>query len=295
MKQNALPRILVVLHIFYRDQIPWFLSKLAHINQCRWDLMVTGPELHEEDKQQIVAFKPDARFVTTDNVGYDVWPFIQVIQQTDLDAYDIIVKLHTKGLSKGYNFHYKQYHFRSKHWRDGLVNALLESKRRWRQMLDIFDKDPEAGMVCCRKYIVQSGTMPEDKEMLDNELQRLGLQCDDHRFCAGTMFAVRSQLLHPLREWDLRKEDFVSTYQSHSSGTLSHVYERIFSILISAQGYQIRPIGYWLSVKCTQAYYQVIAPTLAWLFEINWDRSIGPNGKKYVRILGIRFFLRSLW
>ena len=285
--------VLVILHIFYKDQIPWFLRKLAHINHCSWDMVVTGPDLQEEDRQKILAFKPDARFVTTDNVGYDVWPFIQVIKQTDLSNYDILVKLHTKGLSKGCNFHYKQYHFKSRHWRDCLVNALLESRHRWRRMLEIFEQEKEAGMVCCRKYIVQSGTMPEDKAMLENELKRLGIQCDDHRFCAGTMFAIRPQLLRPMQLWELRKEDFVSTNKSHSSGTLSHVYERILSILVSAQGYQIRPLGYWLSVQWTKFYYQWFAPGLVWLFEINRDRAKGPDpdGQKYVRILGLRFYL----
>ena len=288
----SLPRVLVVFHIFYRDQIPWFLGRLSHISRCQWDLVVTGPDLQEEDRQQILAFKPDARFIATDNVGYDVWPFIQVIQQIDLAQYDILLKLHTKGLSKGYNFHYKQYHFKSKNWRNGLVDALLKSERRWREVLDMFDKDPQAGMVCSRKYIVQSGMMPEDKTMLDNELQQLGIQCDDHRFCAGTMFAVRPQLLLPLLERELRKEDFISANKSHSSGTLSHVYERILGILVTAQGYKICPIGYWLSVQWTQCYYRFIAPALAWLFEINRDWSQGPDGQKYLRVLGIRFNLK---
>lgn len=287
----SLPRVLVVFHIFYRDQIPWFLEKLSHISHCQWDLVVTGPDLQEEDKRAITAFKPDARFVDTGNVGYDVWPFIQVLLQTDPERYDILVKLHTKGVARGHNYHYKQYRFKSKKWRDELVDALLKDERRWKQVLDIFEKDKSAGMVCSLKHLIQSRDLPEDDEMLDEEMARLGIQSDDHRFCAGTIFAIRPSILRPIFKRNLREEDFVATQKSHSSGTLSHVYERIFGILVPASGYHVHPIGNRLPFQLLNAYYRFIAPVSSWLFEINRDRSVKPDGQKYLRIFGIRINL----
>ena len=280
-------RVLVVFHIFYRDQIPWFLHKLSHISHCQWDMVVTGPEFYEEDKQQILAFKPGTNFIVTENAGYDVWPFIQVLQQTDLSRYDILVKLHTKGQTKGDTFHYGQYHFSTRNWRDGLVNALLENNNRWKRILDIFQKKKEVGMVCCRKYIILSGMMPEDKELLEDEMKHLGIECADHHFCAGTMFAVRPQIFQPILMRGLAKEDFAAKQKSHSSGTLAHVYERIFGILVTASGHSIYPIGYKKTFFLTQLYYAFIEPAMKWIFEINRD----VHNRKYLRVLGFRFFL----
>ncbi|MBQ7518048.1 MAG: hypothetical protein IJU13_06470 [Bacteroidales bacterium] len=292
MKQDTLPKVLVIFHIFYRDQIPWFLSKLAHINHCRWDLAVTGPSLQEEDRQAILAFKPDTRFVATDNVGYDVWPFIQVLQQTDLSPYAFIVKLHTKGLVDGYDFRYNHYHIKAMRWRDSLVDALLESDFRWRRVLHIFKHEKNAGMVCSRKLIILSDTMPEDNELLDEELAHLGIQCDDRRFCAGTMFAVRPKILEPILRRGLKKEDFQSDNTSHSGGTLAHVYERVFCLIVRASGYKMRPTGSWLSYYGLKFYYNYIAPVLLWIFEIDRENIEGfKDGPKYLRIFGLKFYL----
>ena len=292
MMTASLPHVLVVLHVFYKDQIPWFLKKLSHINHCHWDLAVTGPDFQEEDKQQILAFKPDTRFIATDNVGYDVWPFIQVVQQTDLSPYDFIVKLHTKGLVDGYDFRYNHYHIKAMRWRDSLVDALLESNCRWRRVLHIFKHEKEVGMVCSRKLIILSDTMPEDNELLDDEMARLGIQCEDRHFCAGTMFAIRPQVLEPILGRSLKKEDFQSANASHSGGTLAHVYERVFCLVVRACGYKMRPTGNWLSYHWLEFYYQCIAPVLLWLFEINRDVVEGSyDGPKYIRLFGIKFYL----
>lgn len=254
-------------------------------------MVVTGSNLHEEDKQQILTFKPSAHFIVTDNIGYDVWPFIQAIQQTDLTPYDFIVKLHTKGSVNGYDFRYNHYHIKAMRWRDSLVDALLESKCRWRRVLHIFKHEKETGMVCSRKLIILADTVPEDNEMLDDEMARLGLHTDDRHFCAGTMFAIRPQVLTPILRRGLKKEDFQSTNQSHSGGTLAHVYERVFCLSVTACGYKMRPIGSWISYQWLNFYYDCIAPVLLWFFEVNREKSEEPGqGRKFIRIIGIKIY-----
>ena len=34
-------KLLVHLHVYYREQLPWFLEKLAHLEEP-WDLLVTS-------------------------------------------------------------------------------------------------------------------------------------------------------------------------------------------------------------------------------------------------------------
>ena len=89
-------RLLVHLHIYYHDQTEYFVGKLANINGCDWDLYVTMNNLNPVTMSLVRAVKPDAHFVETDNIGYDIWPFISIIKSVNLADYDLVMKLHTK-------------------------------------------------------------------------------------------------------------------------------------------------------------------------------------------------------
>lgn len=286
-------RILVILHVYYRDQIPWFRQKLSVIHDCRWDLAITGVDLSPQERQSFLDLHPGTRFLQTENVGYDVWPFIYALQQSNLDDYDVVVKLHTKApIEETGQFRFNSHLFRGYQWRDALVDALLESDFRWRRVLHIFKHEKNAGMVCSRKLIILSDTFPEDNELLDEELAHLGIQCDDRRFCAGTMFAVRPKILEPILRRGLKIEDFQSDNKSHSGGTLAHVYERVFCLIVQASGYKMRPTGSWLSYYGLKFYYNYIAPVLLWIFEIDRENIEGfKDGPKYLRIFGLKFYL----
>ena len=115
-------KLLTVLHVFYHEQVDYFIDKLMNINGIDWDLVVTYSSYSAETEAKLKDFKPDVKMVQVGNAGYDVWPFIQVIQNVDFSEYDYVLKLHTKGQSKqrlnGLNF--KEWL-----WRDLLVNAIF--------------------------------------------------------------------------------------------------------------------------------------------------------------------------
>ncbi|MBQ2068723.1 MAG: hypothetical protein II465_01190, partial [Bacteroidales bacterium] len=89
-------RLLVHFHVYYEDQIPWFLEKLGNINGCEWDLYVTYSALGEASRAMILSAFPLARMMELGNIGYDLWPFIKVLKSVDVDSYDYVMKLHTK-------------------------------------------------------------------------------------------------------------------------------------------------------------------------------------------------------
>ena len=283
--------ILVILHIFYRDQIPWFLKKLSVIHDCNWDLILTGVALSPEERQSFLDIHPDTRFLQTDNVGYDVWPFIQAIGQVNLDEYDFVVKLHTKApIEETGQFRFNSHLFRGYQWRDSLVDALLQNKRQWEKVLRAFKEDPDCGMVCQWKTYITSDQWPEDGVLLQKEMERLGIHTKDRRFCAGTIFAIRSRLLHPVLRRNLSAQDFPDRSESHSGGSTAHIYERVFSLLVPSQGYKVRfvnqvPFYYlWRVKNSIQRYFK-------WVFDINRDTS--EQKRKYLRIFGFRIYLES--
>lgn len=280
-------RVLVHFHVYYQDQVPFFLEKMRSIGGCDWDLVVTSSGLSPDTEALIREFKPSARFLDVENVGYDVWPFMKVIQGVDLDAFDIIIKLHTKHSIQGHKVRINGVHMKGFMWRDTLVDALLESPARFAEVLDIFRSHPDAGMVCSGKLFSKM-EFKEDHKLLDEELSRLGLVTQERRFCVGTMFAIRPSLLKIVAARGYTASYFPDVTASNSGGTPAHVYERVFSLLAPAQGMKVYTTGLDAAFMRKQRIRKFTKPLLAFLFNI--DRE-GEDATKYLTIMGLKFRL----
>jgi lipopolysaccharide biosynthesis protein len=284
-------KLLVHLHVFYHDEVPWFLERLRYLDAYDWDLVITFREADPVMEETVRAFKPDARFLYVENVGYDVWPFLKMLSQVDLTPYDIVFKLHTKTVSSSRTVRINGVHMRKETWRNILVDALLASPEQVRRVVSVFQEQPDAGMVCSDILYVSLG-FPEDGKMLTEELDALGLLTEERRFCVGNMFAIRPCLFAPLRKRDFSPEQFPAQSKSGSGGTLAHVYERIFSLLAPAQGYKVVTCDSDLEAGLLRKrrVKQWFKPVLAFLFNLDWE---GSPRRKVLTILGLKFTLSS--
>jgi len=283
-------RILVHLHVFYHDQVPWFLDRLRYLDGYDWDLVVTWSKACAATEKAVRAFKPEARFLAVENVGYDVWPFLKMLTLVDVSPYDILFKLHTKNITSGTTVRLNGVHLRKAAWRDVLVDALLGSPEQVRSVVSVFREHADLGMVCSGK-LYASLDFPEDGEVLTEELAALGLQTEERRFCVGNMFAVRPGLLAPLWKRDFRPGQFPALSHSGSGGTLAHVYERIFSLLALAQGYRVvtmdpKDTAYERKMRLRK----VLKPVLTFIF--NLDREGFPR-RKVLTVMGFKFKLHE--
>lgn len=283
-------KVLVHLHIYYRNQTDYFIGKLSNICGCEWDLYVTMTELNSETESKLLSFKPDAHIMKVENRGYDVWPFIRVLKSVDLDKYDYILKLHTKNSNtpanriNGLNLKYYT-------WRNELVDPLLKNKDIFLKLLENFDRYPEVGLMCSHllyKHI--SDGLKEDMSKLDNELKRLGLNVKNKKFCAGTMFIARSA---PYKLFQDDRIVNINTFPdlpcSHSTGSMAHVYERILTMIVNADGYTVKPIiiDWPKSIYIAVAYF--VQPVLQKIFSI---RRYGENRMKILTLFGFRFKIK---
>lgn len=280
-------KILVHLHVFYHDQVPWFLDRLKSLEGFDWDLVVTCGAPDEGTERAVKAFRPDARFLYVENVGYDVWPFLQMVSQVDLAPYDILFKLHTKNITSSKTVRVNGVHMRKEAWRNILVDALLGSPAQARQVVSIFSEQPDAGLVCSAK-LYSSLDAPEDGKPLTDELEALGLRTDERRFCIGGMFAIRPCLLAPLARREWRADMFPSHSRSGSGGTLAHIYERVFSLLAPAQGYRVVTTGLDGNYLRRMRVRKWLKPVLSFLFNVDWE---GSPRRKVLTILGFKFDL----
>lgn len=283
-------KVLVHLHIYYRDQTDYFIGKLSNICGCEWDLYVTMTELNSETESKLLSFKPDAHIMKVENRGYDVWPFIRVLKSVDLDKYDYILKLHTKNRSDA-SSRINGLSLDNYKWRDELVDPLLKSKKIFLKLLDNFDRYPEVGLMCSHllyKHI--SNGLKEDMSKLDNELKRLGLNVKDKKFCAGTMFIARSAPYKLFQNDGLIDIGLFSDIpHSHSIGSMAHVYERILTMVVNAAGYKVKPI----IINWVKSIYIIVAYSVQPVFQKIFSiRRQGEDRIKVLTLFGFRFKIK---
>lgn len=281
-------KLLTALHVFYHDQVDYFIDKLSNINGVEWDLVVTYSSYSAETEAKLRDFKPDVKLVQVGNAGYDVWPFIQVIQTVDFSEYEYVLKLHTKGQSKqrlnGLNF--KEWL-----WRDLLVNAILRSRKRFTSCIDILDKQQDVGMICSYELFKDmDGVLPEESHMLQDEADRISMEVYDGYFCAGTMFLARLDAFKRLKDIEFTDEIWGNLNKSHGNGTLAHVYERILCLMVADEGYKIEvKLG---SKKASSSVFfkKNVSPIIKGVFNVDRDPH---TYDKYLTLLGAKMKLED--
>lgn len=280
-------KLLVHLHVYYHDQVGYFAERLRYISGCEWSLFVTMSTPDPASESLLKAVKPDAVFLRTDNVGYDIWPFISVMKSVRIEDYDLVMKLHTKGPSSIAVHHV---HLDGYGWRNTLVEALLKDEVRFRRVLSIFRDRPATGLVCSDIFLMLP--LPwtdEDSPALDKELSRIGLDVKDRHFCVGTIFMARASCYRFLQEADIAEEMFPKEQVSHSGGTIAHVYERILSMAPSAYGFKARGLVTSPAVSAWLLADRIFSSAFKNIFSINRE---GYDRHKVLRVAGMKFRLR---
>lgn len=240
-------KILVHLHLYYQNMLPEMLGYLANLDGYDYDLYVTVVKPEAQSINQLKDFKPDAKIIAVENRGYDVAPFVYVLQQVDLNSYDYIIKIHTKQTLKS-KAYLPNVTFVKNQWRN-LLFGFMENKEQFRQTIALFD-DQDVGMVSHYNLIIKAKT--EDKvanQRADGLMQKMGLVSKEKKYVAGTMFMVRAGLFKPLQNHPHQLEDFELYNQDVLGGSLAHAYERLFGYVISAQKHKI--VSYTPETKLT--------------------------------------------
>ncbi len=236
IKFNPKPRILVHLHLYYHAQLDYMLKKLGNINNCDWDLFVTVSEENPAIINRIKAFKPDAQIIKVKNTGYDIWPFIYVLNLVDLKNYDYILKIHTKNYRKE-----KAWEFgKGFTWRNLLIDALLGSKLIFNNNLYQLNLHPKIGMIASLSTLSQMGDKyAEDNRLFSEMCSKYRIPAQKGIFVAGTMFIARANCFAKIKEMNLTESDFPEKQETSGRETIAHTLERMFSRIIEAQNYKI--------------------------------------------------------
>ena len=224
--------LLVVVHIYYEDLWSELAASLAHLHDP-FDLRVTCVQHLEAISAMVHAEFPDARVELVENRGFDVGPFLHVIDSVDLDNYDAVVKLHTK---RDIPPHYEmRVDVTGSRFRN-LLLSFAKSPEAWQSALGMLKED--VGMVGEGTLFLNkfSDTLRDYRGVLD-VMRRMKMPFQSGFFVAGSMFIVRASLLKPFQStFPLSAFDV----PDRSKGDcLPHFLERAFGYAVYAQGLRL--------------------------------------------------------
>ncbi|MEI7946595.1 MAG: rhamnan synthesis F family protein [bacterium] len=226
--------LLIHVHVFYPELWIEMRDCLKCIRSYSHDLFVTLSNDASGLQEEITRLFPSAKVEVVENRGYDVAPFVHVLNQVNLGAYHYIVKIHTKR-NKNEEATINGFSVSGNRWRK-LLLRFLENEKSFQKCIDGFEKHKSVGMICDFRLIMSvSADNGKLRALVGDWAGKMGVRLNGgERFVAGTMFIARANLFEQFKRLNLRMSDFESGRVDHLMG-VAHVMERILGVLVYSQ------------------------------------------------------------
>lgn len=235
--------IFIHLHVHYKEHIEYFIRKIKNINST-YDLFVTINDkenynfIYSEFSKNGIQINLDI----VDNIGYDIYPFIQTINKIDFDKYDIVLKLHTKNKRKNGQDTVYGIKIPDFCWRDSLVDSLIKSNDIFQNNIKLFRENKRIGMIGSEKFLFDIRENNEEtKYNINNFKNSIGVKTGFHYF-AGTMFMCRSCILKNIQLLNLHSNYFAPSLRTKDYENFAHIMERFFGIIVEDAGFIVKGV-----------------------------------------------------
>lgn len=273
-------KILVHLHLYYTEMWPEMEAHLKNI-VADYDLFVTLTKENETLKQKIQAFKSDAVVSAMENRGFDVAPFIDILNHVNLDDYDYIIKLHTKrDMPKGFSL--QKYDMSYGKHRSYLMN-FINSSDNFKKCLNAFKRDKNLGMIGDFRIICKKDRKGKDVVKKGRELLvKAGFADTEAPFILGTMFFARSELFKAVGKLNLTFDDFIESVRRKD--ILPYGLEAFFGFMVGAQGMKIK-------APLHSKAYQIGCRLCSAIGRVLYRKKVDYDGKTIVKICKIPVFV----
>lgn len=227
--------VLVHIHVYYTDMWDELKSYVKNIT-LPYDLYITLAAENRIMQEDILNLKPDAYIQIVENKGFDIGPFIHVLNQVNLDNYSYLIKIHTK---KDWppKTYLGKYDVSGSLWRKYCLSFL--EQENFQKSIAAFNARPELGMVgnfrlILNKELYDVAAVRESKRLL----QKVSLPIKPLIYIGGTMFICRAGLLQAVQQLNFIIDDFDTSDKSKPT-SLAHTLERFLGWCVKAQGYDI--------------------------------------------------------
>jgi rhamnosyltransferase len=223
----------LVAHVHYLDLLDEILACHGRLPRGAALIVTAQPDKVAAIEARLAGMA-QARVVPCVNRGRDIAPFLTLLNAGALDAFDAVLKLHTK---------------RSPHLRDGdirrrLLFLTLAGRRQLvARTLALFE-DRATGLVGWRGCWRNSPLFwMLNRARVEALARRMGIAPPAQpALFEGSMFWVRPAALARLRALALTPDDF-EPEQGQVDGALHHAIERVFALAAIADGYVVRDAG----------------------------------------------------
>lgn len=228
--------ILVHVHIYYEFLWPELKACLKNIEDYPHKIVVTLVKENPKLQEDILSSFSNAKIEIVENLGFDLGPFIYVLNEVNLDDYSYVIKLHTKrDIPTKESFAW----FAGPRWRNALLK-FIKTKENFKKVVNAFESNPDIGMhgpnistfnKLCDDHVAYKET--------NNFISSYDLPIVKYKFVAGTMFMVRAHLLKLLLSLNLTQKDFEIPDDTHEGCQVAHKIERFCGYLVINQGKKI--------------------------------------------------------
>jgi hypothetical protein len=232
-KLSIVPRkkkVAVYIHLYYPDLWPELNSYLKNLSEP-FDLYVNCVDstYSRETVYSIVDEYPSAKIFKSNNIGLDVGGLYTCLKYSPAGSSDVSIILHTK----------KSPHIEDGNsWRNDLISAIIGSQKTAESTIKSIRG--EYGVVSSEKrrttHPDSIGSNLSNLKMLSS---RLGYSYSQYPidFTAGTMFAVKTELLEEIFK-TIDYSEFSSGYSI--DGTISHAVERLIANYAVHKKYKLK-------------------------------------------------------
>lgn len=241
IEKNITCRVLIILHLYYLEEWDEIREYLKSLTCYPYKLVITYPVEMETRVRRlnITEAMDNVELQAYPNRGYDVAPFIFALQKENLDSYDVVFKLQTKG-TKRRIFIYDQL-FLGRDWFTNLFEGIV-GEQTVHSVIDILMHQPDTALVAADNLLVSDPVYKV--RIVQEELGKIGITVPDrYKFAAGSCFAASARylqtFLEDIRPLDLKAEDF-HPMDAARGFSLAHLLERYLCIAVSAHGYRIQ-------------------------------------------------------
>lgn len=199
------------IHIYYENQLNYFVRVLKILKKFNCDIFITHACLSSRALKKL-AFYTD-NIYKIENRGFDVFPFLEILNKIDLNNYFWLLKLHTKG-SRNCIIELLGKKYYGYGWRNLLVESLISDEKTFKENVETLKNNLQIGIIAAKDLIMTPLREPEDKKEsiikdVKQTCQFLGFEFDENvGYPSGTMFLARAELFKILKEMKLDKEFF---------------------------------------------------------------------------------------
>jgi tetratricopeptide (TPR) repeat protein len=226
---NTTEKLAVLVHIYYFELWREIWNYIQNIEE-EYDLFINivatvwNPVIHKQIKEDA----PQARITISKNCGRDLGGHLASMDTLDFRKYDLFCLVHTK----------KSPHLTEKTstlWRQDLLKALLGSKEKVAENLQILRQNPQIGCIGSRYW--RDTNIAQNQKYYEHFLDVLQIKPEARNceYISGTMMLVRAKVMKRIYDIfsnvELEKGDD-KELASNLDGQIAHAIERLIGNIV---------------------------------------------------------------